>query len=157
MDSNARRTERKFNLPHGTCQAFALQESHYDWQATRVEMSYYNDGTRYWRKIAEDSRAYLDTAHYPMPLSIERSQRAESTGLFQIMGENLRILGFERQYIELTLAEQFEYFGRYIAPLFARWHSLAIVASVYNSGSSKNRAGSYAKHIVAYQRKFYYK
>lgn len=156
MDSLARWVEEQNGFPRGMARAFALQESTYDSNAVRVEVGYFNDGSRYWKKIADDSRAYLgDTANHALiPLSIERSQRSESFGLFQIMGQNYRVMGYAKEFIQPTLQEQFEYFGKFVAPLWKKYHSLAIVASVYNSGQPTHASGSYAKNIVKYQKQF---
>lgn len=156
MDTLAHKTEAEFVLPHGTCQAFALQESNYDTLAVRVEVGYFNDGSRYWKKISSDSKTFLDSMGYQEPLYNERSQRSISTGLFQIMGENIRIMGYLKEFIYLSIEEQFHYFGTFVAPLFKKYRSLARVASAYNSGSPNQSSGRYAKNIVRYRKQFSY-
>jgi len=157
IDSIARATEQEFGFPHGTCRAFALQESNYDSLATREESSYFNAGSRYQSQIKKDALAFC-AAHpeYDLPVSVERAQRSISTGFFQIMGEGFRTLGYDAEFIEPSLIEQFHYFGLFVRPLFARYHSLAKVAAAYNTGNPKRTGRSYDRNIVRYQRKFSY-
>ena len=155
MESLTRQTEARYNLPHGTCRAFALQESHYDSSATREEGTYFNQGSRYARQITKDAAAFL-VEHPGLPLSIERGQRSVSYGMFQIMGNNYRLLGDTDIYIVPTLEEQFDYFGKFVSPLFAKYRSLARVASAYNTGSPDKTGISYVSHVLSYQHKFTY-
>jgi hypothetical protein len=157
MDSLAKATESKYGLPHGTCRAFALQESNYNASATRVETGYFNTGSRYYANIVRDASQFADK--YGCDEITERAYRSISFGCFQVMGENLRSLG----YAEITLPKftkdlpaQFEYFGKFVAPLWNKYHSLAKVASVYNTGSPNKTGRQYVKNVCRYQKKFNY-
>lgn len=171
MDSFARATEAEFHFPHGTCRAFARQESGYDTTATRIESPYFNEGSRYATAITSESMEYLanakdaaihnrDTALLEdieaVPLSVERSQRSISYGLFQCMGETLRVCGYDRMLIAPTMAEQFHYFGAFTSGLFKRYHTLARVASAYNTGSPNKTSIRYVKNILKYQKQYAY-
>ena len=161
-DSLAQATELKYGLPHGICRAEALQESAYNPWAFRVETSFVNDGGRYSRNVEREAEAFVyDTSNHFADVTdnfvnVERIERGESFGLFQIMGENLRILGYKNRFINPTLVEQFDFFGKFYQKLWLTYHSIAICASVYNSGSVRNKNGQYAHNIIRYQRQFRY-
>jgi len=157
MDNLARQTECKYSLPHGTCRAFALQESNYDSNASRVETGYFNEGSRYFKNIAAESVQFLsENPGFTIPLVVERSQRSISHGMYQIMGQNYRAMGYSKEFIDPTLEEQFEYFGKFVSNLFKRYKTLPRVASAYNTGSPDKTYRQYVKNILNYQQKFSY-
>lgn len=162
MDSLAHVTEREFKLPHGTCRAFALQESGYDSSATRVETGYFNAGSRYALAITRESIQFLadhqdtEDSDQVSSLAVERAQRSISYGLFQLMGETLRQLGYARVIIAPSVREQFYYFGVFASGLLKHYHTLARAASAYNTGNPDKTDRPYVKHVLAYQKKFNY-
>jgi len=158
MDSLAHITETKWGLLHGTCRAFSLQESGYDTNAVRIETGYFNVGSKYANTISIQSQLWIDTNsnRWKIPISIERSQRSESFGLFQIMGENYRVLGYNANYIQPTMEEQFEYFGKFVGPEWKKLNNLAKLASFFNTGNPNRTGRSYDKNVVKYQKKFSY-
>lgn len=157
LENLAKQTEAKYHLPHGSCRAFALQESYYDTSASRVESGYYNIGSRYYTSILKDAVAFLAVHHeYTIPSELERAQRSISYGLFQIMGQNYRALGYEDEFIHPTVEEQFEYFAVFLHSLITRYYSLARAASAYNTGNPNNVNRQYVKNILSYQRRFSY-
>jgi len=157
MDNLAHQTEQQFNLPHGLCKAEALQESNWDPTATREEGGYFNQGSRYSTTIATQSAAFLN-AHpeYDNTLAIERAQRSISFGCFQVMGENFREMGYDKENINPTLEEQFYYFGKFVTPIWKKYHSVAQIAAAYNTGNPNKTGRSYDKNVVKYQQQFSY-
>jgi hypothetical protein len=156
MDSLARMTEAEWTMPHGTCKAFSLQESGYDTNAVRIETGYFNAGSKYAKAIETQSQLWVDTNSnkWKIPVSIERSQRSESFGLFQIMGENYRVLGFNENYIQPTIEEQFYYFGKFAGPEWKKLHNLAKLASWFNSGNPLKTGRAYDRNVTMYQKRF---
>lgn len=156
MDMLARSTETRYHLPHGTCRAFALQESGYSPQAYRVETGYFNQGSRYYRKVVASSQLFAESHAGSDPVT-EQAYESISFGMFQLMGFNLRSLGCQRIVLtQISLDEQFEYFGRFVSPLFKRYGSLARVASAYNTGSPNKTGRQYVKNVCRYQRLYSY-
>ena len=157
MDSFAHFYEAKYSLPHGLMRAESLQESGYDTEASREENSYYNDGSLYAKNVTAEAKAFLDACDYcQQTIELERSQRGISFGLFQMLGENFRVAGYKKEFIDPTIDEQFDYAAKALSKLWNKYHSVALVASCWNTGEPKNPNGKYAKNIVKYVNQFKY-
>lgn len=165
MDSLAKQTERKYDLPHGICQAFALQESGYNRYALRAEGSYMTKGGTYAANIRMAATRFAVTHKYQPSILTEVVQRSESWGYFQVMGNNLRDLGLAVPYfqMDLTPSDQFEYFGRFISKLLTKHQGrVDYTASEYNGGANAIREGDfrnkpYVKAILRNMKQFTYK
>lgn len=153
----AKQIEDSLGLPHGTCQAFALQESGYDSTATRVETGYFNVGSRYYNNIKKFAQEFI-TQHpdYDITVNLEREQESVSVGLFQLMGSNFRALGYDSEIINPSVEQQFYYFAKFIGPTWKKYHNLQKIASWWNTGSVNRSGRRYDLDIVKYQRKFSY-
>lgn len=164
MDSLAHLTETKYSLPHGTCRAFALQESNYNQYAIRTEANYLTDGGLYAKNIRKQAVAFSVTHRYQPSILTEIVQRSQSYTLFQIMGTNLRELGLKVSFFQedLVLQDQFMYFGVFISRLVKKHKgNMEYVASEYNGGSRAIRGGNYTnkgyvKNIMRNLEKFKY-
>lgn len=145
MDSLARKTECEFKLPRGTCRAFAYVESSFNPHAAREESHYFNVGSKYYKQVQDSSIAFLlRHPEHDIPVNLEKAQRSISHGLFQCMGQLLRSLGYDKEYIDLTIAEQFYYFGLYTSQNKKRWHKTSDWVAAYNAGSPKKKpSGEY--------------
>ena len=156
MDSLARQTESEYHLPHGTCHAFALQESNCDSSATRVETGYFNIGSTYYKRVMQSADRFVQD-HAGSDVITERAYQSISFGLFQIMGFNYRAMGYDNPKLpEIALEDQFKYFGLFASDLVKRYHTLARVASAYNTGSPNKTGRQYVKNVLKYQRRFSY-
>lgn len=145
MDSLAKVTESIYNLPHGICQAFALQESAYNHYAIRAEANYIDDEGTYAKNIRSQAAAFVKKKGKPSFFT-EVVQRGQSYGLFQVMGQNLRTMGLEEPYLEqgFHLKDQFDYFGKFISQLLKKYNgNVSYVASAYNGGSKAINGGNY--------------
>src|ERR1051325_829862 len=97
MDSLARQLEREHTYPHGTSHAFAAQESWppYDTASVRDESAYFNKGSRMEDSVqAQSARFVREHPEHGLTVVVERAQESISYGIFQIMGYNLRKMGF---------------------------------------------------------------
>lgn len=150
MDSLARYTECKYKLPPGTCKAFSLQESNHQRHAIRTEANYVEANGAYAKKVRSESLAF-SRANGGIPSYLtEVYQRGTSFGQFQIMGINLRWLGYKGKYLnEIRVAEMFDMFGRFVANLRKRWAKQSDWVAAYNAGSPRKRNGRYVnQHYV---------
>ncbi len=156
-DSLARATETRFALPHGVCHAFSRQESSDRASAVRVETGYFNVGSRYYLGIVRDASDFADK--YGVDEITERAYRSISFTRFQLMGQNLRAMGYNEPIMPLIArndSAQFEYFGKFLSGLFKRYKTLARVASAYNTGNPNKTYRPYVKHILAYRKLYAY-
>lgn len=164
FDSLAKVTEARYRLPHGICRAFALQESHYTPNAVRAEGNYITKNTPFARTIRKHAVAFAKAHGYAPSVLTEIVQRGESHTMWQIMGENLRQMGFDAPFIagNVALVESFDYFGRFASRLLAKHNgNIAYVASEYNGGAGAIRGGNfrnagYVRNIVKYVQEFSY-
>lgn len=164
MDELARTIETEYNLPHGICRAFALQESGYNPYAVRAEGNYINAGGRYASNIRKQSVVFAIAHHYQPSILTEVVQRGQSWTMWQIMGQNLRELGFDSPFFggEMTLDDQFEYFAAFIGNLLKKHKgNVAYAASEYNGGFGAIRKGNfrnagYVNNILKYLKQFSY-
>lgn len=146
MDSLAKATEKEFSLPHGICRAFALQESNYNQYAIRAEGDYLEADGRYAENIRRDAAKFSRAHGYQPSILTEIVQRSTSWTVFQIMGQNLRDMGFEVPFFasDLVLPDQFKYFGIFIKGLIMEYGgNVAFAASAYNGGRRAVRNGNY--------------
>lgn len=146
MDSLAKVTESKYNLPHGICQAFALQESNYNKYAVRAEANYLSDTGRYAMNIKKASYKFSKEHNWQPSVLTEIVQRSQSYTMFQIMGSNLRELGLQVPFFEqdLRLKDQFEYFAKFISRLLKKHNgNISYTASEYNGGYGAIRGGNF--------------
>lgn len=144
MDSLARATEMKHDLPHGTCKAFSLQESNHRRDAERVEANYVSASGAYAKRVRSEALAF-SRANGGLPSYLtEIYQRGKSVTQFQIMGINVRSLGYNGKYLSgIRLSEAFDLFGRFVANLRKRWPKLEDWIAAYNAGSPRMRGGRY--------------
>lgn len=149
MQRLATQTESKYNLPAGSCYAFAKQESGFNPYATRFETHYGLGGGRYARMVRSHATEWSRIWHGTPSMWTETVDCGKSWGIFQIMGINLRNLGYDGQYMNEILsddglAEQFEYFGRFVRDLRKRFPRLTDWIAAYNAGSPRRtRSGAY--------------
>ncbi len=164
MDSLAKLTEQRDSLPHGICRAFALQESNYNQYATRAEGNYIEDNGSYAKNIRIQSLNFSREHQYQPSVLTEIVQRGQSWTMWQIMGSNLRDMGFKYRYFQedLSLPDQFKYFSTFISKLLKKHqYNIAYTASEYNGGQGAIRNGdfrnkSYVDHILKNLEKFKY-
>jgi len=151
FDTLAHYYEFTDTLPIHLCRAFAMTESSMNPNATREENTYFNMGDRYTQVVYNESVLFLKNhPAYRETLTIERAQRTISYGYFQIMGENLRRMGYSKQGIQPTINEQFFYFIKFITPIWRRYHDVVILANWYNSGHLSSKPTEYSKKILGY-------
>lgn len=146
MDSLAHVTEKQYNLPHGICRSFALQESNYNQYALRAEASYINADGAYARNIRLAAYAFSKAHKYQPSFLTEVVQRGESYGLYQIMGSNMRDMGFDCPFFApcIGLEDQFKYFAIFIGRLLKKNNgNVSFVASEYNGGYGAIRGGDF--------------
>ncbi len=156
MDSLAKVTEKTNNLPHGICRAFALQESNYNQYAVRAEGNYIEKDGSYARGIRASAYKFSKDNNWQPSFLTEVVQRGESWTMWQLMGDNLRDLGFSYPFFQqdLSLPDQFKYFSLFISKLLKKNSgNIAYTASEYNGGSGAIRGGnfrnkSYVQHIL---------
>ncbi len=164
MDSLAKITETNYNLPHGICRSFALQESNYNQYAIRAEANYIEANGTYARNIRAASYQYAKAHNWQPSFLTEVVQRGESWGLWQIMGSNMRDMGFDCPFFAgcIDLDDQFKYFGIFISKLLKKYNGdISYAAAAYNGGYGAIRNGnfrnaSYVNHILANIEKFKY-
>ena len=164
MDSLAKVTECKYDLPHGICQAFALQESNYNPYAVRAEGNYITAGGIYASNIRKQSIVFAKNHNYAPSILTEVVQRGQSWTMWQIMGQNLRDLGFDSPFFAgaMWLKKQFEYFATFIGKLLKKHNgNLSYAASEYNGGFGAIRKGNfrnagYVKNILRNLKQFAY-
>jgi hypothetical protein len=151
MDSLATQTENTYSLPHGICRSFALQESGYDSTATRIESTYFNQGSKTDIMITNYAAHFLNShPEFDNTLTLEKAQLSISFGLFQILGINYRALGYDKENINPTLKEQFDYFGKFVQKEWQKIKNVGKLASWFNSGTVKNNNSRYARNVVTY-------
>lgn len=136
MDSLAKATEKSFSLPSGVCRAFALQESNYNPNAERVEGNYVELRGTYAKNIRRSAYAFSFSRGWQPSVLTEIYQRGKSVTAFQIMGVNIRDMGYAEPYLNhISLPEQFYFFGTFVARLYKKHKgNIASVASEYNGG-----------------------
>ena len=165
MDSLAKVTEENFCLPSGICRAFALQESNYNPNAERVEGNYVTSGGTYAKNIRRSAYAFSINHGWQPSVLTEIYQRGKSVTMFQVMGQNIRDLGYNEPYLNhISLPEQFVFFGTFVSKLYKKHKgNMASVASEYNGGygavAYKLRNGvyrnqSYVNSILKYIKRF---
>lgn len=165
MDSLAKVTEKNFKLPSGTCRAFALQESNYNPNAERVEGNYVESNGTYAKNIRRAAYKFSFAHGWQPSVLTEIYQRGKSVTMYQIMGNNVREMGYDEPYINhIPLAEQFFLFGTFVSRLYKKHNgNMASVASEYNGGygavAYKLRNGvyrnqSYVNNILKYINRF---
>jgi hypothetical protein len=160
MDSLAKVTEAKYDLPPGTCKAFSLQESNHQRYAERVEANYVMGNRSYARRVRYEALAF-SKANGGLPSYLtEVYQRGKSVTQFQIMGINVRALGYKGKYLsEIRLHEAFELFGRFVVGLKRRWPDRSDWIAAYNAGSPRKKNGryvnqSYVQCVLRYIKQF---
>ena len=155
MDSLATTTENQFSLPHGICRSFALQESNYDSNATRIESAYFNENSKTDIMVSNYAAHFLNShPDYDNTITIEKAQLSISFGMFQIMGINYRQLGYNNENINPTLEEQFYYFGKFVAPIWKKLHNISSLAAWYNTGNP-NKLGNYSTKVTGNFKRFH--
>jgi hypothetical protein len=162
MDSLAKITECKYDLPRGTCQAFSLQESNHSRHAVRVEANYVEASGSYAKRVRTESRAFASANNWQPSFLTEVHQRGTSYGPMQIMGINIRALGYKGKFMsEIRLSEHYEFFGRFVANLRKRWPVQSDWIAAYNAGSPRKKNGryvnqSYVDNVQKYIKRFSY-
>lgn len=161
MQMFAEYTEKQYKLPSGICRAFALQESNYNPFAERVEANYVNEGGTYGKKIRADAYAFAKARRFQPSFLTEVYNRGKSVTMFQIMGQNLRAMGYDQPFLNyISLTDQFHYFGEFVSKLFKKHNgNIGHVASEYNGGAGAVRSGNYrnagyVRNILSYRQKF---
>lgn len=165
MQKFACHTEKTYGLPSGMCRAFALQESNYQPFAERVEANYVEKSGTYAAKIRATAYAFAKAHNWQPSFLTEVYQMGKSVTLFQIMGVNMRAMGYDAPFMNyVSLTDQFEYFGKFVRPLLKKHNgNIASVASEYNGGygavAYKSKHGryrnqSYVDKILKYIAKF---
>jgi hypothetical protein len=136
MQKFADYTEKRYNLPKGTCRVFALKESNYNQYAERVEANYVEKTGTYAANIRRDAYKFSKEHNWQPSVLTEIYQRGKSPGMFQVMGQNLRDMGYNEPYMSrFSLTDQFEYFGIFISRLFKKHNgNFRAVAAEYNGG-----------------------
>ena len=165
MEKFARHTEKEFGLPSGTCRAFALQESNYQPFAERVEANYVEKTGTYAAKIRSAAYAFAKAHNWQPSFLTEVYQMGKSVTLFQIMGVNMRDMGYDAPFMNyVALTDQFHYFGIFVSRLHRKHKgNFASVASEYNGGygavaykakHGRYRNQPYVDNILRYQKRF---
>jgi hypothetical protein len=136
MEQFASYTEKQYELPKGLCRAFALKESNYQPFAERVEANYVEKTGTYAKNIRAAAYKFARERHWQPSFLTEVYNRGKSITLFQIMGQNMRDMGYSQPYLNyVSLNDQFDYFGKFIQPLVKKHKgNIAAVASEYNGG-----------------------
>lgn len=115
-------------------------------------------GSRYYAGIVRDASEFADT--FGVDEITERAYRSISWTRFQLMGQNLRAIGYTEVAISKIARNdslQFEYFGKFVSGLFKKYHTLARVASAYNTGSPNKTYRPYVKNILRFQKLYSHK
>lgn len=145
MEKFACHTEKEFGLPKGICRAFALQESGYRPFAERVEANYVEKSGTYAKNIRSAAYKFSKERNWIPSFLTEVYNRGKSVTLFQIMGQNMRDMGYNEPFLNyVSLTDQFHYFGVFVSRLYKKYKgNLGHVASEYNGGSGAVRGGNY--------------
>lgn len=163
MEKFARSAEREYDLPTGICRAFALQESGYNPIAERVEANYVEKTGTYAARVRADAYKFAKARNWQPSVLTEIYQRGKSVTLFQIMGVNMRDMGYDEPFLNhVALTDQFKYFGIFVSRLLKKHKgNLGFAASEYNGGGGAVRGGNYrnpeyVKNILRYRQRFAY-
>lgn len=136
MDSLAKLTDATFGLRPGTYQAFSWQESNHRPYAIRTEANYVEASGAYAKRVRAESYAFAKANGWLPSYLTEVYQRGTSFGPTQIMGINLRAMGYKGPYLQqITLAEHCEFFGRFFSALVKKHNGdYAYAIGEYNGG-----------------------
>lgn len=163
MEKLARSTERDYELPTGICRAFALQESGYNPRAERVEANYVEKTGTYAAKVRADAYKFAKVHNWQPSFLTEVYQRGKSVTLYQIMGINMRDMGYDEPFLNyIPLTDQFKYFAIFVSRLLKKHkNNLGYAASEYNGGGGAVRGGNfrnpeYVASILRYRARFAY-
>ena len=136
MDSLAKETEAKYKLRPGTCKAFSWQESNHNPYAIRVEANYVEATGAYAKRVRMESRAFSKANNGLPSYLTEVYQMGTSWTQYQIMGVNVRALGYKSPFLyPIPMHTAFDMFGRFFSNLVKKHNGdYAYAIGEYNGG-----------------------